>query len=91
LQQPFPEPVVQQAWKAGQMQSMMQEQVQEQVQEQEPALLVLSMQFPHSAPYQVNTRRQSPPVRTLPLQVVRSIPDPLSSTVKKNSHIHEVI
>jgi hypothetical protein len=89
LQQPFPEPVVQRVWKAGQMQSMMQEQVQVQV--QEPALLVLSMQFPHSAPYQVNTRRQSQPVRTLPLQVVRSIPDPLSSTVKKNSHIHEVI
>ena len=76
-----------------QVQEQVQEQVREQVQEQVQVREQVQEQeqVPHSAPYQVNRRRRSPLVRTLPLQVFRLIPDPLSSTVKKNSHNHEVI
>ena len=67
------------------VQELVQAQVQAQVRE------LVQEQTPHSVSYQVNMRRRSPLVRTPPLQVFLLIPDPLSSTVKKNSHNHEVI
>ena len=78
-------------WELVQEQELVRELVQEQELVRELVLELVQVQTPHSVSYQVNMRRRSPLVRTPPLQVFRLIPDPLSSTVKKNSHNHEVI